>query len=95
MQDCVNTLETSPDAAPTDKRLIAWVRMQRLVEECNITFSLDDPGNTASLADDNVQQNLKGYEKQMDMMKKDFESTPGLLNGKLDSNCLSTVERQN
>ena len=81
MQDCLKTLETSPEAAPTDKALCAWVQMQILVEDANVTFSLDDPGSTASLADDRVQQTLKGYEKQLDNLHKEFEKTPGVMNG--------------
>jgi len=29
MAECVDVLETSPDAAPTDKRFTAWIRIQR------------------------------------------------------------------
>ena len=82
MNDCLSVLETSPDAAPTDKRFIAWIRIQRLVEECVLAFSLDDPGNTASLCDIRVQQMLKGFENQMNDLMKSMKATPGLLNGK-------------
>ena len=82
MNECLNVLETSPDAAPNDKRFVAWIRIQRLVEECVIAFSLDDPGNTASLSDNRVQQMLKGFENQLDNLMKSMKATPGLLNGK-------------
>ena len=81
MDDCLNILDTSLEAAPTDKRFVAWIRMQRLVEECNLAFNLDDPGSTASLADFQVQQTLRGYERQLEILKREFESTPGVVNG--------------
>lgn len=79
MSECLEVLETSPDAAPTDKRLAAYVRIQRIMEECVTSFSLDDPGNTVSLADERVQHMLKAYEKQLASWKGDLE--PGILNG--------------
>ena len=81
MDECLNFLETSPEAAPNDKRFVAWIRIQRLVEEVAMTFSLDDPGNTASLCDTRVQQMLKGFEKQLDDLMKSMKAAPGVLNG--------------
>lgn len=82
LEECLITLETSSEAAPSDRRLTAWVRVQRVMEECNNTFSLDDPGNTASLSDNRVQQTLKGYERQLESLRRTFSSIPGLINGK-------------
>ena len=81
MDDCLKVLETSPEAAPTDRRLAAWVRIQRLVEECNVTFSLDDPGSDVSLADHSTAQTLKGYERQFETLRRQYSSQPGLVNG--------------
>ena len=82
MNECLHALETSPDAAPTDKRFAAWIRIQRVVEECAIVFSLDDPGSTVSLSDERVQQMLKGFEAQMQDLMKSMKATPGVLNGR-------------
>ena len=82
MNDCLNVLETSPEAAQSDKKFAAWIRIQRLIEECVIAFSLDDPGSTASLCDSRVQQMLKGYERQFDDLMKSMKAIPDLLDGK-------------
>ena len=82
MNECLNVLDSSPDAAPTDKRFVAWIRIQRLVEECVLAFSLDDPENTASLCDSHVQQKLERFENQLDDLMTSMRATPGLLNGK-------------
>ncbi|KAL9097948.1 MAG: hypothetical protein Q9163_006295 [Psora crenata] len=84
MAECLDVLETSPDAAPTDRRLAAWIRIQRIVEECVDSFSLDDAENTASLAEGRVQALLRGYEKQMEAWGKTLK--PGTLNPCLEIN---------
>ncbi|KAL9125505.1 MAG: hypothetical protein Q9217_005307 [Psora testacea] len=84
MGECLDVLETSPDAAPTDRRFTAWIRVQRIVEDCVNTFSLDDPESTVSLADVRVQTLLRGYEKQMEEWRKALE--PGTLDSFLEIN---------
>ncbi len=81
MNECLHALETSPAAAPTDKRFAAWIRIQRVVEECAIAFSLDDPESTASLSDERIQGKLRGFERQLQDLMKSIKATPGVLNG--------------
>ena len=49
MAECEEYLETSSDAAPTDKRLAAWVEIQHIMEEAGNAFSFDDPSVTHSI----------------------------------------------
>ncbi|KAL6720101.1 hypothetical protein ACLMJK_002022 [Lecanora helva] len=67
MTEALEELEKSPFSAPTDKRFVAWVKLQRIVEECGSALALDDPyeANT-SLADKRVQAMLGGCEKQLE-----------------------------
>ncbi|KAE8444603.1 hypothetical protein EG329_014434 [Mollisiaceae sp. DMI_Dod_QoI] len=67
MGECVEVLENSPEAAPTDKTLCQWVRSQHIAEEIGARFSMDDPAANVSIADKNVQYALKGFE--MDLAK--------------------------
>lgn len=84
MAECVDYLETSQDAAPTDKRLVAWVRLQRIMEEFGTAFAFDDPSETVSLIEPRTQLMLKGFEKKLEIWKS---NTPSLvLNGKLSRN---------
>ena len=48
MAECEEYLETSSDAAPTDKRLAAWVKIHRIMEKAGNAFSFDDPSVTHS-----------------------------------------------
>lgn len=80
MADCSEVLRTSPDAAPTDKRFVAWVQLQRLVEECGTNFALDSPDNTVSLADERTQLMLQSYEKQLEAWKQYAVSNDNIMN---------------
>lgn len=72
MAECVKLLETSENAAPTDTRFVAWVKMQRIVEECGSALALDDPSESnITLADQRVQAMLSGGEKQLDAWRRD------------------------
>ncbi|RDL36804.1 Zn2 DNA-binding protein [Venustampulla echinocandica] len=66
MADCIEFLETSPDAAPSDKVLCQWVRSQHMAEEVGTQFSMDDPMANVSIADSKVQYALKGFERDLD-----------------------------
>lgn len=67
MAEALELLENPAYAAPTDKRFVAWVKLQRIVEECGSALALDDPhGTNVSLADKRVQAMLGGCEKQLD-----------------------------
>ncbi len=89
MNDCLHVLENAPDAAPTDKRFAAWIRIQRVVEECCIAFSLDDPGSTATLGDTRIQQMLRGFEGQLQGLLTTMKATPGVMNGRVIESKLS------
>jgi len=66
MQDCVEFLETSPEAAPSDQTLCKWVRIQHIAEEIGTQFSMDDPTACVSIADSKVQYALKGFERDLE-----------------------------
>ena len=80
MADCSTVLRTSPDAAPTDKRFVAWVQLQRLVEECGTNFALDSPDDTVSLADERAQIMLQSYEKQLESWRQFATHNDNIMN---------------
>lgn len=41
VEDCLQTLESSPDAHLNDLRLVQWVKLQRIAEESLSAASLD------------------------------------------------------
>lgn len=80
MADCSEVLRTSPDAEPTDKRFVAWVQLQRIVEECGTNFALDSPDDTVSLADERAQLMLQNYEKQLEAWRHQAISNGSIMN---------------
>ncbi|KAL9038160.1 MAG: hypothetical protein Q9180_003300 [Flavoplaca navasiana] len=68
MDDCLDVLETSPEALPSDLVLIEWVRLQRLADDVGNQISLDE-SSSFGISDVKTQYALKGFERQM----KDWE----------------------
>jgi hypothetical protein len=70
MGDCVDILESSPEAAPTDKILCHWVRSQHIAEEVGTRFSMDDPGATVNITDKSIQHALRNFELDLEKWTK-------------------------
>lgn len=41
VEDCIKTLESSPDLDLNDRRLVEWVKLHRVAEESLLAVSLD------------------------------------------------------
>lgn len=66
MDECLEMLETSAAALPSDKTLCQQVRLQHINEEIGNQFSMDDPSATVSIADPKVQKSVKMFEGQLE-----------------------------
>jgi hypothetical protein len=66
MSECIEVLETSPEALPTDRLFCQWIKSQRIAEEVGIQFSMDDSFAVVTIADPKVQYALKGFEMDLD-----------------------------
>ncbi|KAK3941067.1 hypothetical protein QBC46DRAFT_383586 [Diplogelasinospora grovesii] len=66
MAECVDVLESSPEAAPTDKYLCHLVWTHKLAEEVGIQFSMDDPACTPNISDSRTQYALRGFERDLE-----------------------------
>ncbi|KAK4132343.1 hypothetical protein BT67DRAFT_457454 [Trichocladium antarcticum] len=64
--ESIDILESSPDAAPTDKFLCQLVWTHKLAEEVGTQFSMDDPASTPNIADARTQYALKGFERELE-----------------------------
>ncbi|KAK4240802.1 hypothetical protein C8A03DRAFT_12871 [Achaetomium macrosporum] len=64
--ECMDVLESSPEAAPTDKYLCHLVWTHKLAEEVGIQFSMDDPASTPNLAETRTQHALRGFERELE-----------------------------
>ena len=66
MAECIDFIESSPDALDSDKLLCQWVRIQHIADDIALQLSLDDPNTTLSMADPKVTSALQTFEKKMD-----------------------------
>ncbi|KAL7788222.1 hypothetical protein V8C37DRAFT_388911 [Trichoderma ceciliae] len=66
MTESLEILETSPDAAPTDKYFCHLVWTHRLAEEVGSQFSLDDPSTMVNITDSRTQYALRALERDLD-----------------------------
>ncbi|EMR71965.1 putative fungal specific transcription protein [Eutypa lata UCREL1] len=82
MTECMDILESSPEAAPTDRYLCNLVWTHRLAEEVGMQFSMDDPTVVVNIAEPKVQYALRGFERDLskysDSIPKE-EKRPSLL----------------
>ena len=65
MTECLEVLETSPDAAPSDRYLCHLVWTHKLAEEVGIQFSIDDPSAALNVLDQQTQYALRGFERRL------------------------------
>lgn len=79
MAECIEFLENSPNAVLNDHRLVAWIQLQRIMEECSTSFAFDDSSATVSLEEPRVQLMLKGFEKKLKGWRENM--MPGVMNG--------------
>ncbi|KAI4205932.1 MAG: hypothetical protein LQ350_000117 [Teloschistes chrysophthalmus] len=79
MDDCLESLKTSPDNLPSDSVLVDLIRLQRLADDVGNQISLDDSSHTG-ISDIKTQYALKGFERQMrdweQQASKQANSTP-------------------
>ncbi|KAL4901721.1 hypothetical protein BDW74DRAFT_69294 [Aspergillus multicolor] len=64
MDECVDILENSPDALPSDKKLVHWVKLGRIIEDISSRFFSDDAGSL-SYSDPKSVFTIRAFEKQL------------------------------
>ncbi|KAM3424887.1 hypothetical protein BST61_g6863 [Cercospora zeina] len=70
MEECVETLETSPDALPSDRLFCEHIKIQHICENVSVQFSMDDNGASVSITDPKVSYALNVMEHEI----KDWSS---------------------
>lgn len=95
MAECLDVLESSPEAAPSDKYFCHLVRTHQLAEEIGFQFCMDDPTVAVNLSDYMTQHKVRGFERELEkhrqevsreLMQRKSSSTPGTV-------CIACPER--
>ncbi|KAI0399645.1 hypothetical protein F4802DRAFT_602770 [Xylaria palmicola] len=84
MTECMDILESSPEATLGDRYLCHLVWTHRLAEEVGCQFSMDDPCVSTDITDAKVQYALRGFEYSLTKYSKNIpeqERKPSLLLG--------------
>ncbi|KAF9895237.1 hypothetical protein FE257_000139 [Aspergillus nanangensis] len=68
MDECVEILEKSPNALPTDRAMIEWAKLTHIMEDINLQFSSDDTG---PFSEPKVQYTLKVFERQLEQWRRE------------------------
>jgi len=66
MAECVDVLEGSPEAAPSDKYFCHLIWTHKVAEEVGVLLSMDDPTSTPSISDSRTQYALRGFERELE-----------------------------
>ncbi|KAF2216682.1 hypothetical protein CERZMDRAFT_29419, partial [Cercospora zeae-maydis SCOH1-5] len=70
MEECVEILETSPEALPSDRLFCEHIKIQHICENVSVQFSMDDNGASVSITDPKVSYALNVMEHEI----KDWSS---------------------
>jgi hypothetical protein len=62
---CIRFLSTNAHALPGDKWLCSLVKLQRIAEEVNIAFNMDDPSAEVIFTEPKVQYQLNAFAHQL------------------------------
>jgi len=70
MKECIEVLETHPDAYPSDKLFCQHVKIQHICEDIGLQFLMDDNTATISITDPKVTYALNVLENQLKTWKE-------------------------
>jgi hypothetical protein len=68
MEECFNILEKSK--LIDDKRIVAWLKLQRIADEANTAFGFDDASTSFSLSELRMQIILRIFDRRMQDWRK-------------------------
>lgn len=80
VEQCLEALEASPRAIPTDALLTAWGRLQRIIDISAAALGLRSHDNAVNVSDAGTQLTLQNCTKQLQDWKKNVPLSA--INGK-------------
>lgn len=66
IRECLEYIERSSEAVPSDRTLAAWTRLVMIGDEIHISFCYDDPGGVASISELRTQLMLKDFNARLE-----------------------------
>jgi hypothetical protein len=65
MKECLDSLESSDGALPSDKMLCQHVHHARILEDIAVQFAMDDPAINLTMSDGKVTYGIKHHEQAL------------------------------
>ncbi|KAI0199120.1 hypothetical protein F4808DRAFT_221133 [Astrocystis sublimbata] len=65
MDECIDILGNSPEAAPSDRYLCQLVCIHRIAEDVGIQFSMDDPSHFTDVNDSKIGYALRAFDRDL------------------------------
>ena len=65
IRESVDYIEQSRDAVPSDRTVVAWVKLIMIQDEIGTSFAYDDPGGIACITELRTQIMLKDFERRL------------------------------
>jgi hypothetical protein len=83
MDECLEILDTHPDALPSDRNLKWWARLGSIMEDAGVRCSTDNVGSIVTFADSRAWHEIKSFENRLSRWRAEVprdvytgESTP-------------------
>ena len=64
IENCLYNLEKAEDSLPSDKMLVQWVKLRRIIDEISASFKMEDLGTTTKLNREN-EGLISHYDKEL------------------------------
>lgn len=72
MDECIEVLQTHPDALPTDRQALWWAKLAFIMEDASLQLITDDAETVASFSDSKVQYTIRGFSNQLSQWRRDI-----------------------
>lgn len=72
MDECLQILETHPDALPSDRRLIWWAKLGYIMEQAGVQLTAEDPYSMISFSDSKTRYTIKAFAHQLAQFRREI-----------------------
>ncbi|KAJ5580276.1 Transcription factor [Penicillium hispanicum] len=72
MDECLQILESHPDALPSDRKVIWWAKLAFIMEQASVQLTNEDPQTAVSFADSKVRYTIKAFANQLAQYRRDI-----------------------
>ncbi|KAJ5109649.1 Transcription factor [Penicillium argentinense] len=72
MDECIEVLQTHPDALPTDRKAVWWAKLGFIMEDSSVQLLTEDSESIASFSDSKVRYTIRGFSNQLAQWRREI-----------------------